>query len=70
MTNVPATVVCSLCGQARPRDQIRWFVPAASEETTLVMNWPETTSEDPHGVPYCAACLAEQIADESEEVIG
>ena len=64
------TVVCSLCGQERRLDQIRWFRPDAGEETTLIMNWPETTSGDPAGVPYCAGCLAEQIADESEEAIG
>jgi hypothetical protein len=34
------------------------------------MNWPETSADDPAGVPYCAQCLAEQIADESEAVIG
>jgi hypothetical protein len=72
MTHHPIdkTVVCSLCGQPRAGDHIRWFVPDATEGNTLVINWPETTSDDPQGVPYCAGCLAEQIADESEEAIG
>lgn len=64
------TVVCSLCGQQRPSDQVRWFHPDASEGNTLIMNWPETSADDPAGVPCCAHCLAEQIADESEAVIG
>lgn len=64
------TVVCSLCGQERPAEQIRWFVPDVSDGTTLVMNWPETTRDDPRGVPYCALCLAEQIADESDAPMG
>jgi hypothetical protein len=72
MANQPTerTVVCTLCGQARAADHVRWFLPDANEGTTLIMHWPETTSEDPAGVPYCAGCLAEQIADESEDVIG
>ena len=58
---------CTLCGRERPAEQVRWFVPG---EGTLVINWPETGSGDPDGIPYCADCLAEQIADESERVIG
>ena len=68
--SIETTVVCSLCGQPREADQVRWFLPDAADGNTLVMNWPETTRDDPHGVPYCSRCLAEQIADESEEVIG
>jgi hypothetical protein len=65
-----ATIVCTLCGQPRQADQVRWFLPDAADGQTLIMNWPETAPNDPAGVPYCAGCLAEQIADESENVIG
>lgn len=72
MTNQPIddVVVCSLCGQERGVDHVRWFLPDAPAGDTLIMNWPETTRDDPEGVPCCAGCLAEQIADESEDVIG
>lgn len=68
------TVACTLCGRDRPIAQIRWFVPFTEGDTAeadaLIMNWPETTGGDPLGVPYCADCLAKQIADVSENVIG
>jgi hypothetical protein len=62
------TARCERCELDKPVTEIRWF----NITSRATPDWPQvtnlrpvlTTSDDPMGVPYCLACLAEDWTDE------